>query len=298
MNTIRKNLFPVLAALIWGTAFVAQSVGAGYVPPFAFNTVRSLIAAAALLLAAFLFSKVRKEPLLPPRTQRKDLLLGGFCCGAILTVASGLQQAGLSQTSAGKAGFITALYIVLVPVFGIFLKKRAPFTVWIAVLIAAVGLYFLCVKERFAIEKSDLLILLCAVAFACHILTIDHFTAKVDGVRLSCLQFFVVAILSGLFTAFFEQPVWSNFQYCIGPLLYAGIFSSGIAYTLQIIAQRGANPTVVSLLLSLESVFSVLAGALLLGDRLTGRELFGCLLMLAAVVFAQLAPLDRHSKKV
>ncbi len=287
MESLRKTMLPILAAFIWGTAFVAQSEGAAFLPPFAFNTLRSLIAVATLLAVIALFSKLRKTPFLPPKEQRKDLLLGGLCCGGVLTIASGLQQAGLAHTDPGKAGFITALYIVLVPIAGLFLKKKAPLSVWAAVALAVVGLYFLCVKDGLSIEFSDFLVLLCAVAFTAHILVIDHFTQRVDGMRLSCMQFAVVAVLSAVISLIGEQPDWSYLPQCTVPLLYTGMLSSGVAYTLQIIAQRGANPTVVSLLMSLESVFAVLAG-LVFGDRMDGREWLGCGLMLAAVVFAQL----------
>lgn len=295
MDKLRKNLLPILAAFIWGTAFVAQSVGADYMPPFAFNAVRSAIATLALLVVVAVFCKIRKEPFLLPKGKRKDLLIGGLCCGAALAVASAFQQAGLSDTDPGKAGFITALYIVLVPIAGLFFNKRAPFTVWIAVVVAAIGLYFLCIKDNFTIEYSDLLILLCALCFTAHIMFIDHFTEKVDGVRLSCLQFFVVAVISGILMLLFEQPDWSVLPMCTVPLLYTGVLSSGVAYTLQIISQKGANPTVVSLLLSLESVFAVLAG-IIMGDRISGREFLGCGLMLAAVIIAQLPPLDKKPK--
>ncbi len=299
MEQLRKNVLPILAAMIWGSAFVAQSVGADYMTPFAFNTVRSCIATLALVLVVVLFAWLRKEPILPPKEQRKPLLLGGLCCGGVLTVASALQQAGLQDTDPGKAGFITALYIVLVPIAGLFLKKKAPLTVWFAVAIAAFGLYFLCIDptKPFYIEPSDLLVIGCALCFTGHILVIDHFTQKVDGVRLSCLQFFFVAVFSAVLMLFFETPDWSVLPLCTVPLLYTGILSSGVAYTLQIVSQKGANPTVVSLLLSLESVFAVLTG-LLFGDRMTGWEWLGCALMLVAVVFAQLPPLDRSKKKV
>ena len=299
MELLRKNVFPILAAMIWGSAFVAQSVGAEYMSPFAFNTLRSCIATLALMLVVFLFAKIRKEPLLPPPGERKTLLAGGLCCGLFLTVASALQQAGLHHTDPGKAGFITALYIVLVPIAGLFFKKKAPFTVWVAVAVAAIGLYFLCVDpaEAFYIEQGDLLIIGCAICFTGHILVIDHFTQKVDGVRLSCLQFFFVAIFSAVLMLLFERPDWSVLPQCTVPLLYTGLLSSGVAYTLQIVSQKGANPTVISLLLSLESVFAVLTG-LLFGDRMTGWEWLGCGLMLVAVVFARLPPLDRKAKKV
>ena len=291
-------MLPIIAAFIWGTAFVAQSAGAEYLPPFAFNAVRSMIAVATLLTMIFLFSKIRKTPFFPPRERRKDLLLGGLVCGAVLTVASGLQQTGLAETDPGKAGFITALYIVLVPIAGLFLKKKAPLTVWVAVVLAVAGLYFLCIKENFTIEFSDFLVFLCAIAFTAHILVIDHFTQKVDGMRLSCMQFAVVAVLSAIISLLTETPDWSYLPACTIPLLYTGMLSSGIAYTLQIIAQRGANPTVVSILMSLESVFAVLAG-LVFGDRMDGREWFGCGLMLVAVVFAQLpSKLDKSENQV
>lgn len=299
MDKLRKNLLPVLAAFIWGTAFVAQSKGAELMPPFTFNTVRSLIATAALLIVVIIFAKIKKEPILPPKGQRRDWLLGGICCGTALAVASAFQQAGLGSTDPGKAGFITALYIVLVPIAGLFFKKRAPFTVWIAVVIAAAGLYFLCVDptQPFRLQSGDILIICCALCFTGHILIVDHFTGKVDGVRLSCLQFFVVAIVSGILMLFFETPDWSVLPQCAVPLLYTGVLSSGVAYTLQIIAQKGANPTVVSLLLSLESAFAVLAGVVF-GDVLTPWEWLGCGLMLGAVIIAQLPPIDKYKRRV
>ena len=298
MESIRKNLLPILAAMIWGSAFVAQSKGAELMPPFAFNTVRSIIATLALLVVASIFALVRKEPLFP-KEQRKGLLLGGLCCGFVLAVASALQQAGLHDTDPGKAGFITALYIVLVPIAGLFFQKKAPLTVWIAVAVAAVGLYFLCVdpSQQFSIQQGDLLIIGCAFCFTGHILLIDHFTKTVDGVRLSLVQFFFVAIFSAIFMFLSEAPDWSVLPQCAVPLLYTGILSSGVAYTLQIISQKGANPAVISLLLSLESVFAVLTGVLF-GDRMTGWEWLGCGLMLIAVICAQLPPLDRSKKIV
>lgn len=297
---IRQNVFPVLAALIWGTAFVAQSVSTDFVEPMTFNTLRSAIAFVVLLLVLWCFRRARaKHPQegTPVRGSRRDLILGGLCCGTALAVASNLQQAGLSDTSAGKAGFITALYIVIVPVLGLFLRKKAPATVWVGVVLALGGLYFLCINENLSVQTSDLYVLACAVIFSIHILFIDHFTQRVDGIALSCVQFLVATILSGVGMLFFEHPDWQGILQCLWPILYVGVFSSGVAYTLQILAQRGANPTVVSLLLSLESVFSVLAGTLLLGDRLSGREIFGCVLMFAAVVLAQLPSRPRSLYK-
>lgn len=294
---IRHILFPILAALIWGTAFVAQSVCTDYVPPFAFNAIRSFIAVAALIPTAFVFdaaARRRGEP--PEQTNWRQLVLGGFCCGAALAVSANLQQAGLADTSAGKAGFITAFYVVLVPVLGLFLKKYNGIQIWISIAIALIGLYLLCIKagEGFFFQTSDLLLISCALFFAVQILVIDHFIQYVDGVKLSCVQFIFTGLISAVLSLIFETVSWSNVFACLLPILYVGVFSSGVAYTLQILAQKDANPTVVSLLFSLEAVFSVIAGAILLGDRMTVREYLGCVLMFAAVILAQ-APLSRKN---
>ena len=288
---VRQNVLPVLAAFIWGTAFVAQSVGADYVGPFTFNAARSAIAAVFLLILCAAFRARRKKDFYaqakPRPHYRRDLLVGGLCCGVALTLGSNLQQKGLETTTSGKAGFITALYIVIVPILGIFLKKRVGKAVWVGVALAVV-VYCLCVQEDFSISKGDFYIFLCSLCFSAHILIIDHFTQRVDGVELSCAQFLVVTVLSSIGMLAAEQPSWEALRRCAWPILYVGIFSSGVAYTLQILAQRDSNPTVVSLLLSLESVFATLAGALLLGDRMSGREYLGCVLMLTAVVLAQI----------
>ncbi len=291
-NQIRQNVFPVLAALIWGTAFVAQSVSADIVEPFTFNAARSAVAFVFLLcLCAVLRCRRRRDfagsAAVRPHA-RRDLVLGALCCGAALTLAANLQQKGLETTTSGKAGFITALYIVIVPVLGLLFRRRVPRAVWIGVVLAVAGLYCLCITEDFTITGGDLYILLCAFCFSGHILVIDHFTQKVDGVELSCGQFLVVTVLSLLGMALTEDPSLSALLQCAWPILYVGLFSSGVAYTLQILAQKDSNPTVVSLLLSLESVFATVSGALILGDRMSGKEYFGCVLMLAAVVLAQL----------
>lgn len=288
MNRLRTTVLPLIAAFLWGTTFVAQNIAADYMPPMAFNAARSIVAVPALLLVIFILQKIKKEPFLPQKEERKPLLIGGILCGIALTIAANLQQAGLAETDAGKAGFITALYIVLVPIAGLFFKKKVSLNVWIAVVIAAVGLYFLCIKKGFTIEFSDFLVFLCAIAFTAHILIIDHFTQKVDGVRLSCMQFFITALLSSALSFLFEKIIWSNLLHCIMPILYAGLLSSAVAYTLQIVAQKDANPTVVSLLMSLESVFAVLAAIVVQRAIPTEKEWIGCSLMLIAVVFAQL----------
>lgn len=292
VNRVRQNVFPVLAALIWGTAFVAQSMGADYVGPFTFTAARSAVAFVFLLVLCLALRARRRRDFrgeaAPRPGSRRDLAVGGVCCGVALTVATNLQQMGLETTTSGKAGFITALYIVIVPIAGIFLHKKAPRAIWLSVALAVVGLYLLCVQESFSITEGDWYVLLCSFCFAGHILIIDHFTQRVDGVALSCVQFLVVAVLSaGVMLA--REPVdLAGIRACLVPILYVGIFSSGVGYTLQILAQKDSDPTVVSLLLSLESVFATVAGALILGDRMSGKEYLGCVLMLAAVVLAQL----------
>lgn len=284
-----NNLLLLLTALIWGSAFVAQSVGMDYIGPFTFNCVRSVLGGIVLMPVIWIMGRQKKNDHNDKSdTDYKTLLTGGICCGIALAAASSLQQIGLVYTSAGKAGFITALYIVIVPVMGLFLGKKTGVRTWIGVALAAVGLYFLCITDGFTISTGDLIVLLCAVVFSIHILLIDHFSPKVDGVRLSCIQFFVSGILCAVPMLTVEQPQIGEILAAWQPLLYAGVLSSGAAYTLQIIAQKNTDPTVASLLLSLESVFSVIAGWIILGERLSGREMFGCVLVFAAVVLAQL----------
>ena len=289
VNRIRQNVLPLLAALIWGTAFVAQSMGAEHVGPFTFNAARSIIAFFFLLGLCIVLRMIRKKQgKLSSSASRKDLMIGGLCCGTALAVATNLQQKGIETTTSGKAGFITALYIVLVPIAGLFLNRRAGKAVWAGVVLAVAGLYCLCITGEFTIASGDFYLLGCAVCFAVQIMCIDHFVQKVDGAELSCAQFLVVSVISTVGMLTTEQPTLDAISQCILPILYVGIFSSGVAYTLQILAQKDSNPTVVTLLLSLESVFATIAGALILHDRMTGREYFGCVLMLAAVILAQL----------
>ena len=292
-NHVRQIVFPLLTALIWGTSFVAQDVCSEKMGAMTFNAVRSYIAVIALLLIIFIFGKLKKDkPQLTTEQKkqgRRQLWIGGLCCGTALAVGANLQQAGLGAgTDAGKAGFITALYIVLVPIFGLVFKKKVSLPVWISVALAVAALYLLCVSGTMTIAYGDLLMLLCAAFFAIHILVIDHFTQFVDGMKLSCIQFLVAGTWSFIGMLVFEQPDWSAVLSCALPILYVGIFSSGVAYTLQILAQKGSNPTVVSILLSMESVFAVISGAILLHQQMTGREYFGCVLMLAAVLLAQI----------
>lgn len=216
------------------------------------------------------------------------LLAGGVCCGVCLFAASNFQQFGIRYTTVGKAGFITACYIVIVPVIGIFLKKACGRLLWVSVAMAVVGLYFLCMTETLTIGKGDFLVFICALLFSLHILVIDYFSPRTDGVKMSCIQFFVCGILSGIAMLFTEKPHLADIFAAWIPILYAGIMSCGVAYTLQIVGQKGMNPTVASLILSLESCISVLAGWLILGQKLSVRELSGCLIMFGAIILAQL----------
>ncbi|MCI9339263.1 MAG: DMT family transporter [Dorea sp.] len=289
----------VLTAFIWGTAFVAQSVGMDYLEPFTFNGVRSLIGGIALLPCIWFLGRMNgkavsadedgrmEEGKLSP-AGRKELALGGIACGLLLFCATSLQQIGIQYTTAGKAGFITAFYIVIVPVLGIFLGKRIGWKVWLAVAAALAGLYFLCITDKFTVGKGDVLIFVCAVVFSVHILVIDHFSPRVDGVKMSCIQFLVCGIMSLPFMFALETPKAGAMLEGWMPLLYAGVLSCGVAYTLQIIGQKNVNPAVASLILSLESCFSVLAGWAVLGERLSVRETAGCVLMFTAIILAQM----------
>lgn len=292
-NQLRQVVFPILAAFIWGTAFVAQDLCADSIGAFAFNATRYFIAVLALLVVILISDKLKKnKPTLTAQEKKaanKQLWLGGLCCGAALAIASNFQQAGLvAGTDAGKAGFITALYVVLVPVFGLFFKRTVSLPTWIAVVLSVVALYLLCIKGDFSLAPGDLLVLVCAVCFAVHILVIDHFTAYCDGVKLSCLQFLFAGIISTICMFIFEDVDFAAILSCALPLLYVGIFSCGVGYTLQILAQKDSNPTVVTILLSLESVFAVIAGTIILKQQMTVREYIGCAIMFAAVILAQI----------
>lgn len=301
-NTLQKrnSLLLVLTALIWGIAFVAQSEGGDAVGPYTFNCIRSLLGSAVLVPVIALLDKLGLTSRKPvTAAQKRTLLLGGVCCGVILCIASNLQQLGLYfGSSAGKAGFLTACYILLVPVLGIFLGKKCGWNIWAGVGLTLIGLYLLCMNGSLQLQFSDILLLLCALCFAFHILAIDHFSPLVDGVRMSCIQFLVAGLLSAVPMFFIDMghsfagiAAWVPALFTMDawlPILYAGILSCGAAYTLQIIGQQGVNPTVASLLMSLESVFSVIAGWAILGEKMGARELSGCALIFAAVILAQI----------
>lgn len=305
-NSMKNTGMLFLAALIWGFAFVAQSAGMDYVGPFTFNAVRCVIGAIVLVPVALLWkssgeeaanqSSKRSATEVEPQganttwfQRNKTLLLGGISCGIFLGVATNLQQIGIMSTSVGKAGFLTALYIVLVPIAGLFFKKKCGVSVWLGVVCSLFGLYLLCITGgSFKLATGDLFLLGCAVVFTGHILVIDYFAPKVNGVWMSCIQFLVAGIISAVPMMFTETPTFDDIWAAKLPILYAGVMSCGVAYTLQILGQKNYNPTIAVLILSLESCFSVLGGFLILQETLSARELLGCALMFVAIILAQL----------
>ena len=298
---MRGNLMLLLTALIWGTAFVAQSAGMDHVQPFTYNGVRTLIGGLVLIPVILLFDRLKPTDSRPSAAEQKEInknsLIGGICCGTVLCVASCFQQFGVSMTTAGKAGFITALYIVIVPLMGVFIKKKIPKIIWLCVAIAVAGFYLLCVKEGFSVGTGDLLVLCCAFFFSIHIMVIDHFTAgKVDGVRMSCVQFLVAGIMAIVLMFLFEEPTLASIWDARVSILYAGVMSCGVAYTLQILGQKDTDPTTATLLMSLESVFAALSGWVLLHESLSLKEIFGCAMVFAAVILAQI-PLPVKANK-
>ena len=287
---IKSSLILLLTATIWGVAFVAQSVGMEYIGPFTFNAIRCVLGG-LVLIPVILVLKKKKETGAEnqEKEDKKTLWTGGIACGVILCIASNLQQFGIMEASVGKSGFFTALYIVMIPVIGIFIGKRPGIKLWFCVALAVVGMYLLCMKEgSFTIERADIMLLLCALVFSFHILVVDYFSPKVDGVKMSCIQFFVCGVLSAVGMLFTETPDISNIQAAWLPLLYAGLLSCGVGYTLQIVGQKGINPVIASLIMSLESVISALAGWGILGQVLSPKEILGCVLMFVAIIITQI----------
>ena len=286
----KGNALLLLTAFIWGIAFVAQSAGMDYVGPFAFLFARSVLGGLVLIPCIFLMDHLtpEKERIKKKQMPKRPLLLGGVCCGCALFLASSLQQYGIMYTTVGKAGFITALYIIIVPFLRVFTGQHIRRKLWISVALAVVGMYFLCITEGFSVSRGDFLMFLCAVAFACHILVIDHFSPLVDGVRMSCIQFFVCAALAGVSMLLVEPVSPAAMAQAWLPIVYAGVLSSGVGYTLQILAQKDTDPVVATLLMSMESVFAMLAGWVLLGQTLSPREILGCGLVFAGIILAQI----------
>ena len=312
-HKLRNTFFLFLTAMIWGAAFVAQSVSMDYIGPFTFICLRSVIGGLFLIPVIIVLDGIRKksqnesadvvnsENILHIETEEKQrlswknkqLIEGGIVCGIFLFFANCFQQTGIQYTTVGKAGFITTFYIIIVPLIGLFFKKYCGILTWIGVVIALAGLYFLCITQKLTIQRGDALILCCSVLYAGQILAIDHYNPFVDGVKMSCIQFLTGGVLGAVFMFLFENPSVAMILSAAGPILYTGIMSTGVGYTLQIVGQKGLNPTVAALILSLESVFSALSGYVFLHQVLTTRELIGCALMFIAIVLAQLPDIRR-----
>lgn len=292
---LKGNFLLLLTSVVWGISFIAQSKGVELISAMAFNGIRSVLGGVVLLPVIFFLDLGKKKRAVLPQKMDKNLILGGLICGFLLCVAATLQTAGMIYTSPGKSGFITALYMVIVPVIGLFTGKKTRGVVWISVLIAVSGLYLMCIDSSLTINIGDLLTLACAFVFALHILAIDYFSPKVDGVKLACLQFFVCGALNLIYMFIFEEPELKPILDCWIAIGYSGIFSCGVAYTLQIVGQKYTDPTSASILMSLESVFATLTTVILvaLGWQLTGgalslREISGCVLMFVAILLVQL----------
>ena len=286
---IRNSFLLFVAAFIWGTAFAAQSIGMDYIEPFTFSTLRSLIGSAFLVPCIGILGKWKGKKEERAREDKKELWKGGIVCGVVIFAAANLQQTAMLYASVGKSGFLTALYIVIVPMIGIAFGKKPGKKLAVAVALAVVGLYLLCMKSgSFKLGFGDILLLFSAFCFSVHILVIDHYTQRADGVKLSCILFLVCGVLSAVVMLLFEHPTLSAVQESLLSVLYVGILSSGVAYTLQIVGQKGMNPVVASLIMSLESVISAIAGWAVLGQVLSGREIAGCFVMFLAIILAQL----------
>lgn len=304
-KTLRNSFLLFLTACIWGLAFVSQSKGMEAMQPFTFNGIRSLLGAAVVFpLVLYRIKERKREAGREAKTSidGRMTLIGGVLCGIIFTVASNFQQFGIQYTTVGKAGFITTLYIIIVPFMGIFFKKKVPEIVWGGAVLAAVGMYLLCMTESFSLTAGDTMVVISAVLFAMHILAIDYFVEKTEGVILSCMQLLICGIVSTVLALILEEPSAAQIWEGIVPILYAGIMSCGVAYTLQIIGQKGMNPTIASLILSLESVIAAVAGfaAYRIGflqtdQTLTARQVLGCVIVFSAVILVQL-PVGKKNK--
>ena len=295
---VLSSLMLLLTAFIWGLAFVAQSEGTEFIGPFTLNFTRFLLGGFVLipviLLREFLSKKQSDKISRENNTSsklpvfHKNNIIGGICCGAVLGIASSFQQFGLMHTTVGKAGFITTLYVIFVPILGIFIHKKAGIRIWISAGIAIIGLYLLCMQESLTLSKGDILILVCAIIFSVHVMTVDYFSPKGDGVVISCIQFFTCAFINGIGAFVLEQPRIENILASYICILYLGVLSCGVAYTLQVVAQKNTDPTVAALTMSLESVIAAAAGVVLLGQYMNAREVLGCVLVFGAVILAQI----------
>ena len=289
-SKFKGNIILLITSLIWGISFVSQSVGVKTLSPAAFNGIRTILGALVLVPVIFATDFVKKKNnTYHSEKKNKYLWLGGLVCGTALCAASTVQTYGLVYTTAGKGGFITALYILFVPIIGIFLGKRPGINVLIGILLSLAGMYFLCLfGTDLTMNKGDAIIIVCAILFAVHIICVDYFSPRADGTKLACLQFFVSGTINIIMMLMSDTPTIQDVLSCAVPILYSGVMSCGVAYTLQIIGQKYTEPTIASILMSFESVFSVLAGWLILKDALSPAEGFGCVLMFSAIIVAQL----------
>lgn len=299
-NSIRNSFLLLLTAIIWGTSFVAQSAGMVYIGPFTFSVVRYILGGTILIPVIRFIRKRQDNP-----ADLKRSIKYGVGCGVILFAASNFQQMAMLKASAGKAGFITALYIILVPILGIFMKKKTSPAIWISVFLAVVGLYFLCIGRsgKYSFEISDIQLLICSLLFSFHIIYVDNANMKeVDGVVMSCTQFYTAAVLSLFFIypmdgcIYNMLPNWTLIQSALPALCYSGFMACGVAYTLQIVGQKNVNPTVASLIMSLESVVSAISGFVILHQKLSVDEIIGCFVMFAAIILAEM-PVGKESKE-
>ncbi len=301
---LKGNLLLLLTALVWGLSFISQSKGVELIEPATFNGVRSLLGGIVLLPVIFLLDNSKKRNGMHPQKLNKTLLVGGIICGICLCLASTLQTMGMVETSPGKAGFLTALYMVIIPIIGIFMGKRPQPAILLSVIIATVGLYLMCIDSSLTINFGDILIIICAFIFAAHIMAIDYFSPKVDGVKLACMQFFVCGILDLIYAFIFETPQLTPILNCWPAIGYSGVMSCGVAYTLQIVGQKYTDPTSASILMSLESVFATLSTVIfialgwnLTGGALSAKEIIGCVLMFIAILLVQLPEKPKKEEK-
>ncbi len=289
-KNIKGELMLIITAVIWGTSFVSQKLGMNYVEPFTFGASRFLLGALVLIPVILIFDRSNNKnngKAINDSYSRKDLITGGILCGSALFLGASFQQIGIVYTTAGKAGFITALYIVLVPLFGLFMKKKISRLVWFGVALATGGLYLLCIKEGFTIQVGDAIVMAGTIFWALQILIVDAYNDKTQGLKLSCAQFITAGILSAVAALIFENPSLTTIIECAGPILYTAIMVVGVAYTLQIIGQKTTDPNIAAIILSMESLFAVISGAVFLKETMTIKEIAGCVLMFAAVIMTQ-----------